>query len=306
MNEQDWTLLESVYEEHNITKAAERLFISQPALTYRLQQIEQDFGIKVFTRSGKKIIFTAEGEHLIHYAKKMLLELRKTKDFLANLQDDDVRGSLKIGASSNFALYKLPPLLKDFLDLHPHVQVHLHTGLSSDIFQLLQDEDVHLGIIRGDYHWIEQKFLINEERICIISRHPIDIDNLPQLQRIDYHLGSKKSKIKYKTDPFLSKSIENWWQERFISPPMITMQVDSFETCKELVKNGLGYSIIPRICLTEKDNDLYTMDLVLQNGEVLLRKTWMIYRESTMDLKSVNMFVSYVRALYEQKTKEML
>ncbi|WP_282938397.1 LysR family transcriptional regulator [Paenibacillus sp. RC67] len=298
MNEQDWTLLESIYEEQNITKAAERLFISQPALTYRLQQIELEFGIKVFTRSGKKIQFTAEGEHLVHYAKKMQFELRKTKEQLANLQDIDVRGSLKIGASSNFALYKLPAIMKHFVDLHPHVQVNLRTGLSSDIFQLLQDDDVHLAIIRGDYHWIEQKFLINEEPICIISNHPIEIDKLPLLPRIHYQLGAKKDKIKYKTDSFLSKSIENWWQDRFTVPPIITMQVDSFETCKELVKHGLGYAIIPRICLTE-DDEFHTMDLVKQNGELLLRKTWMIYRESAMDLSSVNKFVHYVRSVYQ-------
>lgn len=302
MNEQDWVLLESIYEEQNMTKAAERLFISQPALTYRLQQIEQEFGIKVFMRSGKKIQFTTEGEYLVHYAKKMQLELRKTKDFLANLQDIEVRGSLKIGSSSNFALYKLPAILKQFVELHPHVQINLHTGLSSDIFQLLQDKDVHVGIIRGDYHWIEQKFLINEERICIISKDPIDIEQLPHLPRIHYQLaGAKETKIKYKTDSFLSKSIERWWQERYSSPPQMTMQVDSFETCKQLVKHGLGYAIIPRICLTPEDK-LYTVDLVDQEGQMLLRKTWMIYRESAMELSSVNKFVKYMRSLFQEQT----
>ncbi|MCY9669979.1 LysR family transcriptional regulator [Paenibacillus alginolyticus] len=299
MNEQDWSLLDSIYEEQNITKAAERLFISQPALTYRLQQIEQEFGIKVFNRTGKKITFTLEGEHLIHYAKKMLLELRRTKDYLANLHAHEVRGTLRIGASSNFSLYKLPAILKHFVELYPNVQIHLNTGLSSDIFRLLQNDEVQIAFIRGDYQWIEEKYLINEERICVISKHPIELEELPKLPRIHYQIGAVKSKIKFKTDPFLSKSIDTWWQEQFRSPPQMTMQVDSVETCKELVKHGLGYAIIPRICLTKED-DLHTIDLTRNDGQFLLRKTWMIYRESAMELASLNQFVNDVKSCFPQ------
>lgn len=71
MDEKDWILLKILYEEQSVTKTAERLFTSQPSITYRLNKIEENFGIELFTKRHKGITFTAEGEHLVSYARRM-------------------------------------------------------------------------------------------------------------------------------------------------------------------------------------------------------------------------------------------
>jgi DNA-binding transcriptional LysR family regulator len=281
MDEKDWLILQVIYEERNITKAAERLYTSQPSLTYRLQQMEEEVGVKIVWRSKKGIKFTSEGEYLVKYAKNMLLELQKTKDYLLNM-NKKVEGIIRLGVSSNFAHYKLPGILKNFLEHYPNVQFKVNTGWSSEIFQLLQKDDVHLGILRGDYNWLDQKLLINEESMCVISNREITLQELPKLPRINY-----------KTDPLLKQSIDNWWHEKFTHPPIITMEVDKLETCKEMVINGLGYGIIPSICLKPYDN-LHTIDLTSEHGQVVLRKTWMIYRESELKFSVVQAFVDFL------------
>lgn len=291
MNEKDCLMLQYISEEQSLTKAAERLFITQPALTYRLQQMERELGVPIIIKHAKGTKFTPEGEYLVAYAKKTLDELYKMKEYVANMRNE-VKGNLRLGVSSYFGLYKLPPLLKTFISLYPEVQPIVTCALSSEIVELLMQEEIHLGVIRGEYPWLYAKYLLHDEHICIISREPIDLDKLPELQRIDYKQPISHSPGAV-TVPF-SDAINAWWRERYQIPPKITMQVDSYETCREMVKHGLGYSIIPGIFVTPSDG-LYKLDLVRANGEPMKRNTWMLYKESMLQLAVVDRFVGFMK-----------
>ncbi|MCO0600492.1 LysR family transcriptional regulator [Peribacillus butanolivorans] len=291
MKEQDCLLIVAIYEDQSITKAAERLFISQPALTYRIKQLEQEFGIKIIKREGNKIIFTAEGEYLVKFSNNLLLEISKLKDQFQNMSIE-ATGLLRIGVSSNFSLYKLPPIIQDFLQLYPKVQLKVNTGWSSEILQLLTKNEIQIGIVTGDYNWFEEKVLLYQDPLTIISKEQINIKNIPNLPRVDYVPNNLTNKSQKPSNP-LTKLIENWWQESFNAPPLINMVVDKVETCKEMVKKHLGYSIIPRSCIRESD-DFYTYDLKDENDNPIYRKTWMVYRKSSLELSAVNKFVDYL------------
>jgi DNA-binding transcriptional LysR family regulator len=278
----DWMILKTIYEERNITKAAERLYISQPALTYRLKHLEKEFGTQIVIRGKKGVEFTSEGEYLVNYAKNMIVELRRTKELIHNMSGN-VKGTLRLGVSSNFGRYKLPSILKDFLEMYPEIEIKVTTKLSTEILNLVHKGDIHIGIIRGDYDWYEHKHLLYQEYIYIVSKQKISIDQLTYLQRIDY-----------KTDPLLETLIEHWWKERFTKPPHITMEVDKMETCKEMVKNKLGYAILPSLSLTD-DHDLSKIKLRKKNGEEILRKTWMISRNASIELSVARAFINFLR-----------
>lgn len=298
MNEKDCLMLQFISEEQSLTKAAERLFITQPALTYRLQQLEKDFGVPIITKSAKGVKLTPEGEYLVTYAKKNLIDLRNTKDYLVNMRNE-VTGNLRIGVFSYFGLHNLPPLLRSFLNANPNVQINVHTGLSNEIFELLQLEDIHLAIVRGEFHWFDAKYLINEGYISVISQEKIELDKLPELPRINYKvqkLTGKSSSSYIHSHSSLSRTIEDWWYEKFKVAPYITMQVDTYETCKEMVRNGLGYAIIPSMFVKPEDG-LHQIHLVRDNGEPIKRDTWMLYRETSLQYTVVNRFVSYIKNL---------
>jgi DNA-binding transcriptional LysR family regulator len=105
MTDRDWVLLKTIAEERNITRAAEKLYISQPAITYRVRLLEREFAAKLLIRTPNGVILTPQGEHLLNYAKEMLLLLAKTKERLAGFEGR-VRGPLRIGSSAVFANYR--------------------------------------------------------------------------------------------------------------------------------------------------------------------------------------------------------
>ena len=107
MNDKDWEIIKTLHEERSITRAANRLYLSQPALTYRLDQIEKEMDIQLFMRSTKGINFTSAGERLVTYAEKMLREYFDMKRFVKS-QDGQINGMLRLGSSAVFAHNQLP------------------------------------------------------------------------------------------------------------------------------------------------------------------------------------------------------
>ncbi|WP_301108810.1 LysR family transcriptional regulator [Sporosarcina sp.] len=291
MQKQDCRMLISVYEEKNLTKAAQKLFTSQPAITYRLQKLEEEYQIKLYNRQGNKLFFTPEGEYLVEFSKRMLLDLDKLEENLKTIKKD-ATGTIRIGVSSNFALYKLPTLIKQFLDLPYNIQVNVTTGWSSEIIQLLNKNEIQIGIITGNYNWFDEKILLAEDPLTIVSKNPIKLEEIPFMPLISYQPNKKKGPGEKATNP-LAQMIENWWQDRFSAPPLVRMELDSVETCKEMVNQSLGYSIIPKSCLTDKDS-FFTHDLINDKGKPLNRKTWLIFRKSNLELLTVSHFVEFV------------
>jgi DNA-binding transcriptional LysR family regulator len=287
MNEKDWDVLQAVYDEKSITRAAEKLFMSQPALTYRLKHLEELFDIQIFVRGRRMIKFTTEGEHLVQYGKKMGIEFRKLKSQLQELKQG-ISGELRLGVSSNFAGLELPDLLKRFHDLYPNVQFHVHTAWSIDIYERITNEEDHVGIIRGDYDWEDSKILMDEDEVCIVSREQISLEDLPNLPRIRHQSGPDTKKI-----------ADQWWQERFTQPPYISMEVGNLETCKKMVLKGLGYGIIPRYSLKEEDvTGIFIHPLTVADGNPILRKLWAYYREEDTKLSVVRAFVDFLKKNY--------
>ncbi|MDQ6597044.1 LysR family transcriptional regulator [Bacillus salipaludis] len=281
MDEKDWVAIKVLFEEKNISRASERLYISQPALTYRLKNLEKELGTELFYKIKGGIEFTSEGVYLADYAEEMIKKLQQTKDYILNMKEE-VRGTLRLGVSSNFAQYKLPKLLKQFSTEYPNVQFSVNTGWSTSIMNLLNASSVQLGILRGNYDWYGAKTMLHEERLCLISKREVDMKKLPELPFIHYQ-----------TDSSLKNLINGWWHDRFTEPPLVTMETDRQETCKEMVKNDLGIAILPEICLQPSDN-LFTYGLSYKNGTPVLRSTWLMYNKDELQLTTVKTFINFL------------
>lgn len=291
MNEKDWDILLTVYQENSVSRAAQTLFISQPALTYRLKLIEKQLNIKTYVKGKKHISFTKEGKLLVEYAKKMKIEHQKLLDVLKDTKDK-ISGELRIGVSSNFADFELSELLKEFHDLYPDIQLKVHTAWSTNVYKSFKEEKDHICIVRGNYPWEGPRVLMSEDKVCIVSANPISIDNLPDLPRIQ-HLSGPDTKL----------IVEKWWNDRFNDSPNISMEVGNLETCKKLVVKGLGYGILPMYCLEESDlkNNLYIYPLTMPNEEPILRKLWTFYREDDTKLSVVKSFVDFIHQRYSSR-----
>lgn len=271
MDEKDWKILKILNEERSLTKASRRLHISQPGLTYRINQIEEQFDIKLFSRGKHSLIFTSAGEKLIDYAYKMISAQLRIKDDLSGLHNK-VSGELRIGAATNFAHYLLPKLMKEFLSLYPHIKIKIHSGWNMHIIDRLHNQEDHVCITRGDYEWPEKKIYLDEDPLCLVSKHELQVCDLPRLNMIDISLA-----------PETKKAERVWWKSHFNEPPQIGMVVDKVETSKAMILQDLGYSIMPKFIITEDDfrAGIIIKPLYFSDGRPFTRKTCLLFHENT-------------------------
>lgn len=285
MDEKDWLIITTVYEEKNITKAANKLFTSQPAITYRLNQLEEEVGVRLIWRDKKGIKFTPQGEYIVKYAKEMLVKLQQTKDHLLNTTEESA-GMIRLGVSSNYTRFILPDVLKEFSEKYSNIQFKVFTGWSYEVLKEIEQDNISLGIVRGDIYWQNNKVLLNRESLCIISKDPVDLTCLPQEPR-----------IVFKTDPKLQQIMDSWWYSNYSQPPSINMEIDNIETCTKLVSRGLGYAIVPELAVTDM-TDLHKVVLKDGNGQPLNRPTWLIYKETEVLYPAVQKFIDFLTPAY--------
>lgn len=284
MEERDWTILLNLYEKRSITKTAQALFISQPALTARLHQIEQRFDVKVVIRSRQGLFFTPEGKILVEYAQKILREIHFVEGRLKNSKSE-ISGTLRIGASNFFTRHKLPELLSLFRKQYPAVDFNVITNQSGNIVNLMHDHDVDIAFIRGEYTWSEKRELLFTEKMFAVSAQPFQMEDLTTMTQVDY-ISNKA----------VRDLIDHWWRENFAKPPIIGMKVDRVDSCKEMVLKGLGYAFLPDGML-DIDDKIYTVAMLNKTGDPLIRRTWMFYHEDVLKIALVKRFVDFVNGV---------
>ncbi len=281
MDTQDLNILCILSEMGSIKAAGDALYLTQPAISYRIKKLEDEFAVQILIRESKGVTFTPEGEYLVEYARKSLDELRLAKETL-NTFSGEVQGTLRLGVANNFAHYKLPPLLKSFQSIYPKVKIKLHTGLSPEIMDLLRENKIDIGIENCGYKWTGEKKILCKEGICLISYEKIDIENI-----------HKYSMISTKRNHIFQQMITTWFRDNYKYLPKTMMEVDFIDTCKMMVKNGLGIAIVPSFCLTNNDN-LFIEELTDNNGTRLSRNIYINYKNESKKLNVVEKFLNHI------------
>ncbi|WP_432359680.1 LysR family transcriptional regulator [Sporosarcina sp. UB5] len=273
-------IIKALAEEGNMRKAAERLFLSQPALSQRLQTIEKEWGTLLFIRSQKGLEPTPAGELVISFAKETILKKEETAEMIASLADK-VHGTLKIACASIVGQTWLPQVLKEFVNTYPDAKISLMTGWSSEIVKALYDGEAHVGIVRGQVDWKSRKSYLFRDRLYLVDREITSIEELKHTER---------PFIQFKSDSNYYMEIQQWWQRHFSQYPKRQITVDQIETCKQLALNGIGYAILPSITLAG-DEKVNKIPLLNSEEEFeLTRDTWLIGYDSTFELKQVSAF----------------
>src|SRR5579864_7921683 len=138
----------TVAEHLSFRKAAEQLFLTQPAVTLQIKALEDDLGVRLFDRTGGRVSLTKQGTLLLRYAEKISAIVSEAEQELA-AGEGQLSGELALGVSTTIAQYVLPRLIVAFLAEHPRVQLALHSGNTDEIVQFLLDDKVSIGLIEG-------------------------------------------------------------------------------------------------------------------------------------------------------------
>ena len=285
MNSNDWIILKTIAEELSITKAAERLFISQPSLTYRLNKLEKEFDAKILFRHSNGVVFTPQGEYLLKYSMEMISQLNKVKQDLIDMEDA-FEGTLKLGVSTTFAKYNMAPIIKAFKDRCPNACIEFYTGSSTtELSEAKIGSDVDIIIRRGDIEWIGKKHILTEEPYGIITSHSCEFSELINMSWIqDDSYTKTKSELEFL----------KWWDETVKLPrPSKTIRVNSIETCIQLSSHGLGWTVLPKIHTSGKRNLCFT-PICWANGELMTQKTVMLYKEELLNHKLAEVFINFI------------
>ena len=125
-------VFQSVAKNLSFTKASQELFVSQPAITKHIQELEACYQARLFDRQGNKISLTEAGKLLLEHSER-ILDAYKRLEYEMHLLHGDYIGELKLGASTTIAQYVLPPLLGNFIRKFPQVNLSLLNGNSREI-----------------------------------------------------------------------------------------------------------------------------------------------------------------------------
>ena len=138
----------SVARNLSFTKASRELFITQPAITKHIQELESLYKTRLFERLGNKISLTPAGELLMEHSERILDDYKRL-DYEMHLLHNECSGELRLGASTTISQYVLPPFLARFIEKFPHVSLSLLNGNSRDVENALLEHRIDVGIVEG-------------------------------------------------------------------------------------------------------------------------------------------------------------
>lgn len=160
----------SVAKNLSFTKASQELFVSQPAITKHIQELEAAYQTRLFDRQGSRISLTESGNLLLEHCERILEDYKKRLEYEMHLLHNEYTGGLKLGASTTIAQYVLPPLLASFIGKFPQVSLSLLNGNSREIEAALQEHRIDLGFVEGVFRLpnIRYTTFLEDELVAVV------------------------------------------------------------------------------------------------------------------------------------------
>jgi len=246
-----------VAKTQNITRASEKMRVSQPAVTKMIKQLEGALGYSLFQKTGRTIRLTSDGQNLFQVCHPIFSQLSKISSLKSEVdfESDEV---IRIGASDNISNYVLPRCLKQFQSRFPNIQWNIFTGTSAEIKKRLLSGEIDSGIFYARLS-IQEKQLLDEVVIGKVRFQVVyparfgRMSSVAQFNKRGFtYIGSRMSE-------YLQTNAEHWIYNRLKLNVEKSIQVNSKDTQKRLVLEGLGYAILPDFMVVKE----------LQKGKLL-------------------------------------
>lgn len=250
---------ETVRQNFNLTEVANALFTSQPGVSKHIKDLEDELGVELFIRRGKRLLgLTEPGKELVVIVERMLLDARNIKKLADQFTQRD-QGQLTVVTTHTQARYALPQVVTHFKREYPKVHLALHQGSPQEIVQQLLSGDADIGIatesLAGESELVTFPYYDWHHAVLVPAGHPLldlpslSIEALADYPLITYHAG------------FTGRSkIDKAFSAAGLSPDIVMSALDA-DVIKSYVELGLGIGIIaPSAFNPEKDQDLRLID----------------------------------------------
>ncbi|BFM48117.1 LysR family transcriptional regulator [Marinomonas sp. THO17] len=238
-----------VAETASFSEAADKLFVTQPAISKRIAALESNLGVKLFDRIGRQVLLTEAGHNLLPKARKMAEDLEDIKRSMT-LQMQDVSGELRISTSHHVGLHRLPESLKRFQLEYPAAQLEIDFTQSEQAYQHVLKGQAELAVItlsNKTHELLETIPIWSDPLTCVVSKdHPLAHNtniSLIDLAQYPCVLPNKNT--------FTRQIAEQVFGKQDLKP-QVRMNTNNLETLAMLVSIGWGWSLLPSTMVDDR------------------------------------------------------
>jgi DNA-binding transcriptional LysR family regulator len=279
----------TVCGEGGITKAAQKLFLAQPTVSFAVAELEKHYGVKLFDRLSRRLYLTDAGKKLLPYAQHIVLMFDEMENEAQNL---DQSGTLRIGASITIGTFLMPGLIKAFSKIRPGVNIRVQVDNSGQIEQAVLSNQADLGLIEGVAHSAQ------------LTGEPFRDDELVLLFAPGHRWEAQKSVMpgELKEEPFLMRERGSGGRE-ILESALLLQEVEiepawesiSTQAIIRAVENGLGVAVLPFLLVKShlEQGRLVTRPI---EGLSLKRKFAVIYHKNKYITSTMQKFIGLCRA----------
>lgn len=240
---------QTVVEHGSITKASELLGYAQSSITAQIQSLEDELQTPLFHRTGKRLRLTEAGERLLPYAKQ-LLQLHEEAKYQVPFPETP-SGTLTIGSPESLAAFRLPPIIQDFRQLYPQVEIVLRAGFCGEIKEQAKKGDLDVGFLLEEEKDDHENLIVEEliqEKIVLVSaiNHPLTKKQSLTLQDLQ-----NESFLQTEAGCSYRNLLEQHLRKHGIHSST-GLEFYSIEAIKNCTAAGLGIAYLPYIAV-ERD-----------------------------------------------------
>lgn len=289
----------AVVRYQSFTKAAEKLYISQPIISTHIRMLEQEFNSRLIIRTTKNIEITPHGKELFACAQKIFT----LKNDLIQKWSEENKKIIRIGASTIPADYILPEVLPLFCQKYPDIQLHIHQNDSGNILQSILNGKFTIGMVGMKSFEKELDFVpfFHDEIVMITPKQ----ENFLHFSQKTFNQDDLISLLKKETiilreqGSGSKKRLESYFEQINLSEKSLNIiaRLNDQESIKKLVASGLGISFISAKAITDADN-LLTIKLPENN---LTRSLYFAYHKDYILKEHILSFIKFVQKFYAKK-----
>ncbi len=288
----------AVAKHLSFTRAADALFMTQPAVTFQIKQLEDQYGARLFERRHGSISLTPAGELVLTYAKRILALSDEMETRLSEMTGE-MRGPLLVGASTTIAEFMLPRVLGEFNALYPQVRARLIVANSESIESRVAEHTLDVGLIEAPakLNGLTSQICCEDElrAICAPDYPLAGVKSVTPKALADYEFISREpgSGTREITD--------SYFRSHKVPPENLKMQMElgSPEALKGVVSTGLGFAIVSR-AVVEKEVQLGELISIPLNPP-LKRSLYLVFPQDRFQSRLAATFIEFAK----KKLKEM-
>lgn len=280
----------AVAEEGSFTRAAERVFRTQSAISQSVKKLEEVVGVPLFARDMPELTLTHAGHALVDYARRILKlredAIRKVGE-LHNLSS----GNLTISAYESAAVYLLPGPLRKYFHQFPRIKVGIYRSSLEDIPRQVMDREIDVGFVKGEpvFHDLKSVVVHADEMVLIASpRHPLT--SWPRVRVKD--LGSEPFVVHHQCSSTEQKILRLFESHGTVCN--IAAELWSFENIKDFVQQDIGLAIVPRMTVMQ-ELAMGSLVNIPVEGLDMSRRTVMVFRDRGYVSESAQQFIDIVK-----------